>query len=50
MRAVRDMDKDLKLNLTLRLALFAAIALWAYTEHQAREACGDNQACLAASL
>lgn len=36
-----------------RLAIAAAIVLfaaWHCTESDIREACGDNQACLAASL
>lgn len=47
------MNRDLKLNLTLRLALFAVIvgwAVWHKTENDIRTTCGDSQACLAASL
>ena len=40
----------MRTQLIIRAALFAAIALWAYTEHQARAACHGNERCLAASL
>lgn len=44
--------EDLKINFAVRAAIFAAIILygWYALEQDIRETCGDNEACIEASL